>query len=290
MLYDDFYAEVGGSYTRLRGKVFGDYEIKGEKTSLSYLEVAKRWKNSFGTIDTTFNIGKVFHDFVKDEVSYGLGMDYYPTNSSKLGYTYQNEKNNITSNYLGQYNFFFIEYTDNLSLNTYQVNVGVKISFDDLFDTSTWKSPTNIKPHLSELHRFENVAFSNNMNVQSNVGVQKTASAKARDSVPISNPTISFIDRNFDDQDGKRATSIRPPTATGVQSGAVYSLLSTVPGLTINTSDGSMVYKYDVLQYTKYNVTVKVTNPDGGSDTITFLLDIFDTSGKGNPKSSSPAV
>jgi len=78
MLTDSFYAEVGGSYTKLNGKVFGNYEIKDEKTSLGYAELAKRWESSIGTIDTTANAGKVFHEFTKDEASYGVGLEYYP--------------------------------------------------------------------------------------------------------------------------------------------------------------------------------------------------------------------
>ena len=45
MLTDSFYAEVGGSYTKLNGKVFGDYEVVDEKTSLGYVELAKRWES-----------------------------------------------------------------------------------------------------------------------------------------------------------------------------------------------------------------------------------------------------
>ena len=59
MLSDDLYAEIGGAYTKLNGSVFGDYEIKDEKTSLAYLEVAKRWE-SF------------------------IGADYYPLDNAKL--------------------------------------------------------------------------------------------------------------------------------------------------------------------------------------------------------------
>jgi len=76
MLRDDFYVELGGAYTKLDGKVFGDYEIKDETTSLAYLEVAKRWDGSFGTLDTTANGGQVFHEFVDDEFSGGVGIDY----------------------------------------------------------------------------------------------------------------------------------------------------------------------------------------------------------------------
>ncbi len=184
MISNDFYAEIGGSYTQLDGDVFGDYEIKDETTSLAYLEVAKRWESSIGTIDTTANGGEVFHEYRDNEFSYGLGVDYYPMNNAKLSYTYQHEENNIANTYAAQYSFLFVEYADNISLDTYQVNAGVKVAFDDLFDISTYRAPTNIKSHLSELHRFESITFATNMDIQSSAGVQKTQAAIDRDAVP----------------------------------------------------------------------------------------------------------
>lgn len=167
MINNDLYFEVGGAYTQLDGNTIGnDYEVRDETTSLAYLEVAKRWESSFGTIDTTANAGQVFHEFSDDEFSYGVGVDYYPTDNSKLGFNYQNEENNIVSVYSAQYGFVFAEYVDNISTETYQVNAGVKIAFTDLTDFSTYGMPTNIKPHLSELHRFESVAFGTNINFQ----------------------------------------------------------------------------------------------------------------------------
>ena len=184
MLRDDFYAELGGSYTKLNGEVFGDYEIKDEKTSLAYIELAKRWESSFGTIDTTANAGEVFYEYKDNEASYGFGIDYYPVDNAKLSYVYQYEKDNTVNSYAAQYSFVFVEYVDNISRDTYQVNVGVKVAFDNLFDVSTWKAPTNIKSHLSELHKFESITFDTNMQLQSTAGVQKTQAAIDRDKIP----------------------------------------------------------------------------------------------------------
>ena len=179
-----------------RSTIGADYEVKDEETSLAYLELAKRWESSIGTIDTTANAGQVFHEFSDDEFSYGVGVDYYPMDNAKLGFNYQNEENNIANVYSAQYGFVFAEYLDNISSETYQVNAGVKIAFTDISDFSTYTMPTNIKPHLSELHRFENIAFSNNMEIQSTAGVSKTAEAIARENAPaISTPTISLANQ-----------------------------------------------------------------------------------------------
>jgi len=281
MISNDFYVEIGGAYTQLDGKVFGDYEVKDEETSLAYLELAKRWESTIGTIDTTANAGEVFHEYRSDEFSYGLGLDYYPMNNTKLSYNYQNEENNIASTYAAQYSFFFAEYMDNLSLDTYQVNVGVKVAFDNLFDISTYKAPTNIKSHLSELHRFENVVFSTNMDIQSGAGVQKSAEAIVRDNLPdtpaISSPTISMANVSVNDSGGL-ATDLPAPTVTNVQAGAVYSIVGDPTGgkLTINSSTGIATWNGDLSAGTDYSITIKVVNTDGGNSSTTFNLHVND--------------
>ncbi len=185
MVMDDLYVEIGGSAAKLNGSMVGvDYEVVDEKTNLAYLEVAKRWESFIGTIDTTANAGRVYHEFTQDENSYGAAVDYYPINNAKLGYKYQYEKENISNVYSAQYGLLFAEYVDNISTETYQVNAGIKIAFTDITDFSSYGIPQNIKPHLSELHRFEEVSFGVNMNVQSSAGVSKTQAAIDRDNTP----------------------------------------------------------------------------------------------------------
>ena len=287
MISNDFYVEIGGAYTQLDGKVFGDYEVKDEETSLAYLELAKRWESTIGTIDTTANAGEVFHEYRSDEFSYGLGLDYYPMNNTKLSYNYQNEENNIASTYAAQYSFFFAEYMDNLSLDTYQVNVGVKVAFDNLFDISTYKAPTNIKSHLSELHRFENVVFSTNMDIQSGAGVQKSAEAIVRDNLPYTpavNPpatnhaptgesftvdagnTATFtvdLTSHLNDADGD--SMIVTYVGSGVSSGDIVidnantGITGTNAKITVSDGTGNGYIDYTVTDGTDTSVTYRIT-------------------------------
>jgi opacity protein-like surface antigen len=193
MFMDDLYVEIGASLTELNGGMLGTaYEVVDESTKLAYIELAKRIETSIGTIDTTANAGEVYHDFGSDEFTYGLGVDYYPLDNVKLGYKYQNEKNNIESTYSAHYGYAFVEYTDKISTDTYQAIAGIKIAFDDLLDVSTYKMPTNIKPHLSELHRFEDITFGNNMSIQSTDGVKKTAAENAAGNTPNA---FTFVDQ-----------------------------------------------------------------------------------------------
>ena len=281
MLTDSFYAEVGGSYTKLSGKVFGDYEIVDEKTSLGYVELAKRWESGIGTIDTTANAGKVYHEFTNDESSYGVGVEYYPMDNTKLSYAYQYEKNNISNRYKAQYSYAFVEYNDNISYDTYKVTAGLAVAFDDITDFSTYRAPTNIKSHLSELNRFENIVLSSNMALASGAGVKKTQAAIDRDAVPatpaISSPTISLANQTVNDNGGGLATNLPAPTVTGVTAGAVYSIVSDPTGgkLTINASTGVATWSGNLTSPGTYSITIKVTNTDGGTSSTTFTLTVL---------------
>ena len=287
MFTDDLYLDMGGSYTNLDGKSFGVYEIKDEETSLVYGEIAKRWETAIGTLDTTANAGEVFHEYVSDEFSYGVGIDYYPKSNIKLAYNYQNEKNNIANIYAVQYSFLYAEYAENISMDTYQVNAGVKIAFDDLFDFSTWKAPTNIKSHLSELHRFETMTFANNMGIQSYASVQKIQAAIDRDNTPvrppvtplaISEPTISMANTSVQDDGGGNSNTVGTPTVSNVEAGAVYEIVSdpTSGMLTINSSTGAMTWDGDLFANTDFSITIKVTNTDTGTQSTTFTLSVED--------------
>ncbi len=297
MLSDSFYTELGGAYTKLNGKVFGDYEIVSEKTSLGYVELAKRWESSIGTIDTTANAGRVNHEFTSDESSYGVGVEYYPMDSAKLSYAYQYEKNNILNVYKAQYSYAFVEYNDDISNGTYKVTAGLAIAFGDITDFSSYRAPTNIKSHLSELNRFENIVLSSNMALASGAGVRKTQAAIDRDAVPIVNttpttstpastpstpaistPTISLANQSVNDNGGAVPTDLPAPSVTGVTSGAVYSIVADPTGgkLTINASTGVATWSGDLLNSATYSITIKITNTDGGTSSITFTLTILD--------------
>jgi len=276
MLQDDLYIELGGSYTKLNGSKLGSsYEIVDETTKQTYIELAKRWQISDVTIDTSANFGRSYYEFKSDENSYGGALDIYPTNSSKISYSYQNEKDNIASVYGLEYKGFFVEYSDNLSNNTYTAKAGVKIAFENLFDISTYKMPTNIKPHLSELHKFENITFSTNMNIQSSQGVKMTDEAQASANAP----TIAMATQTIDDNGGAFSTALPAPTVTKVVSGAIYSIVSDPTGgkLTINAGTGVATWDGNIGGGNQsYSITIKVVNPDGGNSSVTFTLNVND--------------
>lgn len=272
MLSDDLYAELGASATSLEGQTIGaDYEIKAEITKLAYLELAKRWNGNFGTIDATANTGQIYYEFADNQTSSGLGIDYYPLDNAKIGIKHQNELNNIINTLSLQYGMAFTEYTQNTSTETYQVTAGINMTFDSLLDISSYKTPTNIKPHLSELHRFESVSLGSNMNIQSSQGVkQKTIET------PL---TISINNQTVNDNGGSGG-HVYTPTAsdvTGVKPNAVYSLINdqTSGRLTIVPSTGSMTWSGDTIG-NQFEVTIRVTNPDGGTASTTFTLDVID--------------
>lgn len=95
--------------------------------------------------------------------------------------------------------------------------------------------------------------------------------------VAISTPTISMSNQTIDDNGGFVATSLPAPTVNDVVAGAVYEIVSNPTGgkLTINSSTGVATYLGDESPTAMdYSITIKVTNPDGGNQSVTFNLHV----------------
>jgi hypothetical protein len=94
----------------------------------------------------------------------------------------------------------------------------------------------------------------------------------------VSTPTISFANTSVDDDGGGFTNSVGTPTTDGVVVGATYEIVSESPStsnmLSINTTSGEMEWLGDVAGPTNYDITIKVTNPDGGTDSHTFTLTV----------------
>ena len=232
MLDGDLYVEIGSSYTTLQGKKLSvDYEIKDEITKVAYLELVKRWNTPAGTLDTTLNVGTVYHDYTDNETSSGVGIDLYPSNISKIGAKYQNENNNDVATYSANYGYAFVEYTDKKDSDTWHVMAGLKFAFTNIFDVSSYKMPTNIKPHISELHRFEDVSFGSNMQIQSSSGVEATAEKIARDAnqAPTWTATSYATGITVDDNSGDGAVTLKDLTTVSSDNESdtiTYSIVS----------------------------------------------------------------
>ena len=298
MLKDDLYIELGGSYTKLNGETLGNtYEIVDENTKQVYTELAKRWiLGEYGTLDTTFNIGKSYYEFKSNENSYGLGLDYYPNIDTKFSYNYQYEKASIVNVYKAQYEAYFIEYTDMISSNTYAVKAGVQFVVDDWSEFSSYKLASEVKPkHLSSLHKFENITFSNNMNIQSSQGVKKTDAALKREQEAAATPanaaptwTASSYATGLTITDGSDTTqTIKDLTAVSSDADGdtmTYSIVSiSVPGEQ-SIWNNSIVIESGILKVKNLmtndpatsgtvTVTVRVTATGGSSDsTVSFTF------------------
>jgi hypothetical protein len=94
--------------------------------------------------------------------------------------------------------------------------------------------------------------------------------------VPISTPTISMANQTVNDEGGGSTQIVGTPTVTNVVAGATYTLTSNPFGsmLTINSSTGQMTWNGDLFGDQTETITVKVTNPDTGTDTTSFSLTV----------------
>lgn len=185
MLKDDLYTEIGFSNTKLKGKDIGDDDpVQSETTKLGYIELAKRIKTDIGTIDTSINKGKSFYEFKDNEKSTGFALDYYPSVNTKLSASSQFERGNNINTLGIKHKHWFANYQRNTSQNTNKIELGLSFAFDNSFDFSTYSSQQTL-PHLSELHRFEDVVLSGNMNIQSTNGIQQSINVSITTSGPV---------------------------------------------------------------------------------------------------------
>jgi hypothetical protein len=94
--------------------------------------------------------------------------------------------------------------------------------------------------------------------------------------IPISIPTISFEDQSILEENGSITASFDAPTVNNVSSGAIYAFIEnpTQNRLSINEESGVMQYDGNETVSTQYSITISVTNPDTGTASTTFNLDI----------------
>jgi hypothetical protein len=271
---DNIYIETGFSHTTLHGKnISNNYSIADETTKLGYFELAKRIKLKNSTIDVSLNAGKSFYEFKNDEKSYGIGIDYYPNTYTKLSILKQFENNNNYYTTGVKYKYWFIDYQKNTSQNTQKITAGLNFAFDTLFDFNTYSltKPAQQKlPHLSELHRFEDVVLNSNMDIQSTKGIKKITQT--------SQPSIFIADQSIDDDGGLTDRPLLAPVVSNIKTGAIYEIVSDPSlGLNINANTGLMFWRGNEGGNQNFIITIKVTNPDGGFATTIFNLTVNDT-------------
>jgi hypothetical protein len=94
-----------------------------------------------------------------------------------------------------------------------------------------------------------------------------------------SSPTIEMLDQTVDDHGGLLPAILPAPTVTGVQVGAIYSIVDNPAPLQIimEPLTGLITWLGNVNAPTDYSVTIRVQNLDGGNAETTFNLHINDT-------------
>jgi hypothetical protein len=179
-----------------------------------------------------------------DENSYGAGVDYYPTSNVKVGYYHAHSDNAVSNTYSLSYGYLTASYNDSLSSKTRYASVGVQFAFSDITDISTYKMPTNIKPHLSELHAFEQITFGANMNIQSTEGIRRSAPEQTDNATTATAPTldsatsttINTTAGTFADTDGVRNVTVALYSDAGLTTLVATSPNGDFTGLSAGTT------------------------------------------------------
>ncbi|SMN15354.1 hypothetical protein CRYPA_1402 [uncultured Candidatus Thioglobus sp.] len=201
--------------------------------------------------------------------SYGIALDYYPSVNTKLSASSQFERGNNINRLGVKHKHWFANVQRNTSQNTHKIELGLSFAFDSNFDFSTY-STNNTMPHLSELHRFEDIVLAHNMNIQNTKGVNRIT--------PLSQPSISMADQSVDDDGGLTDRPLTPPVVSNIQTGAIYEIVSDPDmGLSINTNTGIMFWRGNEGGNQNFIITIKVINPDGRFATTSFVLTVVDT-------------
>ncbi len=166
MINNDIDVEMGSSVTeRIASKTNSQNEISDQTFKNTYCQVAKRAEIPIGTVDVSINGNQLYQTLSAKEQNYGSRFNYYPTDNLKLGYSYTNSQNNVSTGYSLNYGYFSTEYANNVSQNTYSVTVGFKAKFTDITDFSSYIMPVKVKPHLTRSHRFDDIVLYDNMNI-----------------------------------------------------------------------------------------------------------------------------
>jgi hypothetical protein len=145
MVQDNLYIEVGGSATKLDS----DNAITDETTKNVGIHATKRWESAIGTLDTSVGVNRIYQN-ISNENYYIGAINYYPVDNARLGFSYSYSEQSISNNFAFAYGYLYANYTNNITYDSRNVTVGIQCAFSNVTDFSSYKMPTNIKPHISE--------------------------------------------------------------------------------------------------------------------------------------------
>ncbi|MDD4855196.1 MAG: hypothetical protein PHQ22_05530 [Sulfuricurvum sp.] len=166
MLNNDLDLELGSSVTEVIGnKTNLQNEIANQTIKNTYCQLAQRVEIPIGTIDVSVNGNQLYQNLSTKEQNYGSRFNYYPDDNIKVGYSYSNSQNNVSTGYSINYGYFTTEYANYISQDTYSVTVGFKAKFMDITDFSSYIIPVKVKPPLIRSHRFDDMVLYDNMNI-----------------------------------------------------------------------------------------------------------------------------
>ena len=141
MVQDDLYVEVGGSATK--------FDSDNGTAKYIGIHTTKRWESSIGTLDTSVDANRIYQT-ISDANYYTARINYYPVDNARLGFSYSYSDQSISNRFLLAYGYLYANYSKNITYDDRSVTVGVQCAFANVTDFSSYRMPTNIKPHISE--------------------------------------------------------------------------------------------------------------------------------------------
>lgn len=165
---NDLSVELGHSISKITGyEAITNANSETHTTKDTYIQVGKRFETSIGTVDTLLNQRQIYNTLSKKEVeSYSSSFDYYLGDKIKLNYLYTQNQNNIHNGYSINYGYFTTEYIQNISQDSYHINMGLKAKFSDILDLTSYKPPAKKKQRFSKSHKFDDIILQDNMKIR----------------------------------------------------------------------------------------------------------------------------
>ncbi|MDD2829679.1 MAG: hypothetical protein PHW18_08915 [Sulfuricurvum sp.] len=145
MIQDDLYVEAGGRITKHDDST----NVTDETIKVMGAHITKRWESTIGTLDTSIGANRTYQKFSDTNYYYGT-VNYYPVDNARIGASYSYSDQSISNRFALAYGYLYANYSKDITHDKRNVTLGVQCAFSNVTDFSSYRMPTNIKPHISE--------------------------------------------------------------------------------------------------------------------------------------------
>lgn len=166
-LKNNLYVEAGKNVSKLDGSQISESTpANGSLSKETYAQLGKRFDTPIGTIDTQMKGNQIYKTLSTKEENYESSVNYYLNDTIKLGYVHSINQNEISNGYSIDLGYFSTQYTKEMTQDNYNITLGLKASFSDITELSSYKPTSKVKKQLSKSHKFDTLILQKNMQLR----------------------------------------------------------------------------------------------------------------------------